>query len=433
MRRPRAYCDARVTPRRLIEPARLAGTAVLRTQSDDRLVDLVRDGNDRAFEAIVHRYRAPLLRYCRRFLSAARADDAVQQTFVNAVAAIRAGDAEINLRPWLYRIAHNAALNVLRQPGADHEEISEQIDGVETPPQALERGERFRTVVAAVRDLPDRQRDALVLQALEGRSYDEIAIELGVTGGAVRQLLNRARTTLREGVTALTPPALVTRLGGALDAPVADRVAQVVAGAGGAAALGKIAAVVAATTAVVGGAADGILSHDAAHHAAAAAGNRPAEVRARPAASPAVNASLRPVARVKPQHRAAARTIGTHRLAEPRHLRHDQPAPEGTGDDHGGSRGDDGGSHHGGGGGSGDSNSATTVTDDHSGSGGRGSDDGLSSGSSDSSGSGDTTSTTPLTDDSSGSTNSGPGGGDARLSSGSDDATSDGGTSSGSH
>src|SRR3954449_10841219 len=232
-------------PRRLIEPARLAGSAVLRTQSDDRLVDLVREGNERAFEAVVHRYRGPLLRYCSRFLSPVRAEDAVQQAFVNAYAALRDGDAEIQLRPWLYRIAHNAALNVLRSAGVETVPVDEQIDGVETPPQAFERGERFRTVVAAVRDLPERQRDALVLQALEGRSYDEIAVELGVTGGAVRQLLNRARTTLREGVTAFTPPALVARLGGAIDAPVAERVAQVVAGAGGGAALAKAGAVIA--------------------------------------------------------------------------------------------------------------------------------------------------------------------------------------------
>src|ERR671933_1076689 len=196
-----------MTPRQLMEPARLAGSAVLRTQADERLVDLVRDGNDRAFEAIVHRYRRPLLRYCARFLSPARAEDAVQQSFVNALAALRSNDAEINLRPWLYRIAHNAALNVLRQAGGDHEHLSEEIDGVETPPQAFERGQRLRDVVAAVQDLPGRQRDALVLQALEGRSYDEIAFELGVSGGAVRQLLNRARATLREAATSITPPA----------------------------------------------------------------------------------------------------------------------------------------------------------------------------------------------------------------------------------
>jgi RNA polymerase sigma factor (sigma-70 family) len=226
-----------VTPRRLIEPARLAGAAVLRTQSDDRLVDLVRDGNDSAFEAIVHRYRRPLLRYCGRFLTPARAEDAVQQAFVNAFGALRSGRAEIQLRPWLYRIAHNAALNVLRQAGADHVPIDEQIDGVETPPQAHERGERLRSVVAAVRELPERQRSALVLQALEGRSYDEIAMELGVSDGAVRQLLNRARTTLREGATALTPGALVARFGGAFEGPVAERIAQAVAGAGGGGAL----------------------------------------------------------------------------------------------------------------------------------------------------------------------------------------------------
>src|ERR671916_1885908 len=104
-----------MTPRRLIEPARLAGSAVLRTQSDERLVDLTREGNERAFEAIVHRYRRPLLRYCGRFLSPARAEDAVQQAFVNAYGALRDSDSAIQLRPWLYRIAHNAALNVLRQ------------------------------------------------------------------------------------------------------------------------------------------------------------------------------------------------------------------------------------------------------------------------------------------------------------------------------
>src|SRR4051812_11078983 len=242
-----------------MEPARLAGAAVLRTQSDDRLVDLVRDGNDSAFEAIVHRYRRQLLRYCGRMLAPARAEDAVQQAFVNAYGALRDSGADINLRPWLYRIAHNSALNVLRAAGADHVPVDEQIDGVETPPQAVERGERLRAVVAAVQQLPDRQRDAIVLQALEGRSYDEIAVELGVSGGAVRQLLNRARTTLREGVTALTPPALVARAGAALDAPVADRVAQVVAGAGGSAVLAKGVALIAMAGAVAGGAAEGVL------------------------------------------------------------------------------------------------------------------------------------------------------------------------------
>src|SRR4051794_21352380 len=247
--------EAPLPPKSLTEPARHAGTALLRSQTDSRLVDLTRDGNERAFEAIVQRYSRPLLRYCSRLLPPARAEDAVQQAFLSAHRAIHAGDAELNLRPWLYRIAHNASLNLLRQNGFDHEAMSEEIDGVETPPQAFERGERLRTVVAAVQDLPERQRSAIVLQAVEGRSYDEIAAELGVSDGAVRQLLNRARNTLREAAAALTPTGLLTRVassGG--EATVAERLAQTLAGAGGSALLAKAGATLVVAGAGAGGA-----------------------------------------------------------------------------------------------------------------------------------------------------------------------------------
>ena len=231
-----------MTPRRLIEPARLAGTALLHTQSDQRLVDLARSGNERAFEAIVARYRRPLLRYCRRLLPAERAEDAVQQTFLNAYRAIGAGEAELNLRPWLYRIAHNSALSLLRQNGWNHEQIDEQFDGVQQPPQAVEQSERVREVVRAVQALPERQRDAMVLRELEGRSYEEIAAALGVTDGAVRQLLNRARNTLRAAATALTPLPLAELCagGGAV-------------GAGGFAVAAKLGTVLVVAGAVAGG------------------------------------------------------------------------------------------------------------------------------------------------------------------------------------
>src|SRR3954468_1120097 len=242
-----------MTPRSLLAPARLAGRPVLRSQSDERLVDLVRAGSEPAFEAIVGRYRAPLLRYCRRILPATRAEDAVQQAFVSAFDAMRRDDAHIDLRPWLYRIAHNAALNALRDRGLKHAELDEQIDGVERPDQTMERRQGLRDVLGAVQDLPQRQRDAMVLRELEGRSYDEIAGALGVTGGAVRQLLNRARTTLRAGVTAVTPFPMVLRLWSGDGEPTAARVGELV-GAGGAGAL-TVAATALVTGAVVGGAA----------------------------------------------------------------------------------------------------------------------------------------------------------------------------------
>ena len=117
-----------MTPRLLIEPARLAGRPLLRMQTDERLVDLVRAGNDRAFEAIVDRYRRPLLRYCCRLLPPNRAEDVVQQAFLNAFAALRRNEAAIDLRPWLYRIAHNASLNALRENGWSDEELQAFVD-----------------------------------------------------------------------------------------------------------------------------------------------------------------------------------------------------------------------------------------------------------------------------------------------------------------
>lgn len=251
--------EADLTPRNLIEPARLAGGAVLRSQTDERLVDLVRAGNDRAFEAIVHRYRRPLLRYCGRFLAAARAEDVLQQTFLNAYRALKADERPIELRPWLYRIAHNAALNALRAAAPSGEELDEEIDGVERPDQAFERREKLAEVVAAVRALPPRQRDAIVLHELEGRSYDQIAAELHVSGGAVRQLLSRARTTLRAGATAIVPEGVLIRLASGGGEPVTGRVAEIVAAGGGTAALAKVGTAVVVAGAIAAGASEGPL------------------------------------------------------------------------------------------------------------------------------------------------------------------------------
>jgi RNA polymerase sigma factor (sigma-70 family) len=245
-----------MTPRALFHPARLARRPVLSTQSDERLVDLVRAGSEPAFETIVERYRRALMRYVSRLLPPERAEDVVQQSFVNAYEAMHRDDAELNLRPWLYRIAHNTALNALRDRGLRHDELDDRIDGVERPDQALERTQGLREVLVAVQALPDRQRDAIVLRELEGRSYEEIALALGVTDGAVRQLLNRARNSLRAAAAAVTPMPLLTRLASTDSAePVSARVAEMVGvGAAGSGALvAKVCATALVTGAVVSG------------------------------------------------------------------------------------------------------------------------------------------------------------------------------------
>jgi RNA polymerase sigma factor (sigma-70 family) len=247
-----------MTPRSLLHPARLARKPVLSSQSDERLVDLVRAGYEPAFETIVERYRRPLTRYVRGILPGERAEDAVQQSFVNAYEAIRRDDAELKLRPWLYRIAHNTALNGLRDRALAEQPLDERLDGVERPDQAFERRQGLAQVIAAVQELPERQRDAIVLRELEGRSYEEISAALGVTGGAVRQLLNRARNALRKAATAATPVGLLTRIPWAVPAePVGARVADL-CGVGAAAGAGALAAKVCATAVVTGAVIGGV-------------------------------------------------------------------------------------------------------------------------------------------------------------------------------
>ena len=169
--------------------------ALLRTQSDDRLVALAAGGHERAFEAIVERYRRPLLRHARRYLPEARAEDALQQALLSAWTALRRGDEVRELRPWLHRIVHNTALNALRASGYDYDELRETLEGSGGPAELAERRAVVRGTLAGLAALPERQRDALLQIAVEGRSQDEVAAELGLTQNAVRQLVHRARTS----------------------------------------------------------------------------------------------------------------------------------------------------------------------------------------------------------------------------------------------
>src|SRR4051794_9332221 len=164
---------------------------LLRTQSDERLVALARAGHERAFEAIVERYRRPLLRACRRVLPEARAEDALQQALLAAWRGLRRGDDVHELRPWLHRIAHNTALNQLRMSGYDFDELKDSLRIADGADDELERRAVVRQTLASLANLPERQREALLAIAVAGRSQDEVAGELGLSSGAVRQLVHR--------------------------------------------------------------------------------------------------------------------------------------------------------------------------------------------------------------------------------------------------
>lgn len=246
-------------PRLSFPSVRFMSSRLLRSQSDERLVELTRAGHAEAFEAIVGRYRRPLLRYCERLLPESQAEDAVQDVLTRAHAALERTEGEMHLRAWLYRIAHNASISVLRQRVATLEPLTEDLDGVERPDQAFERSQDFRDLIASVQALPEQQRNAITLRELEGRSYEEISAALGVSEGAVQQLVHRARTKLRAAAAAVMPPAFAIRLPWSGSPEAAARAAELgTAGGGfGAAALVNVCAAAVVAGAIVSGATSG--------------------------------------------------------------------------------------------------------------------------------------------------------------------------------
>jgi RNA polymerase sigma factor (sigma-70 family) len=213
---------------------------LLAAQSDQRLVTLVSEGHERAFEALVQRYRRSLLRYCRRIgLSDARAEDVLQQAFLQAWMALGRGTEVRELQPWLYRIVHNAAVNAMRSPTeGPHSELTDALQAGAVPAgeSELERRIAVRDALGEVAALPRMQRQAIFLTAVDGQSHDEVASALGITHGALRGLLYRARSTLRGAAAALTPqPLLAWACAGAgPGAPTAERLAELTAGGGAA-------------------------------------------------------------------------------------------------------------------------------------------------------------------------------------------------------
>jgi RNA polymerase sigma factor (sigma-70 family) len=217
----------------------------LSAQPDARLAELSRAGDERAFELLVRRHRRGLARYSRRVgLPEHRVEDVLQQALTRAWLALDRGVEVREVRAWLYRIVHNAALNSIRgERRHDHESIETVL-----PAHALRAAGEIdgalhaRDALGHVAALPELQRDAIVLTAIEGRSHEEAAGLLGVSDGAVRGLLYRARTTLRSAAAALSPQGLLSLLGRASGDGAAERAAELSAGgaaAGAAGILGK--------------------------------------------------------------------------------------------------------------------------------------------------------------------------------------------------
>ncbi|HZL49095.1 MAG TPA: sigma-70 family RNA polymerase sigma factor, partial [Solirubrobacteraceae bacterium] len=178
---------------------------LLRLQSDEKLVALTRRGQHAAFETLFSRYQSRLLSFCRHMLSSKEdAEDVLQEVFTAAFNAILADEREINVRPWLYRIARNRSLNHLRRAsavGVDSMDIHFAEGGISTGDKVLRR-ESFRQLIGDVQQLPETQRTALLLREIDALSYEQIAHAMETTVPSVKSLLVRARISLAEAAEA---------------------------------------------------------------------------------------------------------------------------------------------------------------------------------------------------------------------------------------
>ncbi len=181
-------------------PAAQTRRMIERAPSDEVLIRRLRAGDVRAFDAIDARYRAALTRHAEWRLGPSRrvlAEELVQDTFLRAYRSLVAGDRDVLLRPWLYRILQNAIIDELRRP-APVDGPGDDVPGpsAEAAWEVALRREQLRELVADVVALPVRQRQALVGHVLEGLDHGTLAASLGTTVGGSKGLVNRARASL---------------------------------------------------------------------------------------------------------------------------------------------------------------------------------------------------------------------------------------------
>jgi RNA polymerase sigma factor (sigma-70 family) len=193
----------------LSHPSSITGlrgpSALLRLQSDERLITLTRRGQHAAFEVLCARYQTRLLSFCRHMLASREdAEDVLQEVFAAAFNAVLADERAINVRPWLYRIARNRSLNHLRRAsaiGVDSMDVHFADGGISTGDKVMRR-ESFHELIADVHQLPETQRTALLLREIDALSYDQIALAMDTTVPSVKSLLVRARISLAEAAEA---------------------------------------------------------------------------------------------------------------------------------------------------------------------------------------------------------------------------------------
>ena len=179
--------------------------------ADAELVVRALSGREDGFEELVRRYQRPIVAYVYRMVGDYDAAlDLAQEVFIRVYNSLGRYRAEFKFSTWIYRIAHNAAIDHLRRVGASRtEEMTVEGEGGDsfekplaskapTPEQETERGERRAEIEEVVGQLPHAYRELIVLRHSHDLSYDEIAEVTGLPLGTVKNRIFRAREAMRE-------------------------------------------------------------------------------------------------------------------------------------------------------------------------------------------------------------------------------------------
>ena len=170
--------------------------------NENELVTRAQSGDRNAFSELVHIHSQGVLNVIYRMCGDMQvAEDAAQETFIQAWLRLPSYRPQSSLRNWLYRIAVNTAIDILRKEKRILPSAVEDLsltDSRPGPEALLANSERAEIVQEAVLTLPDASRAVLVLREFEGFSYQEISESLEIPVGTVMSRLNYARKLLRE-------------------------------------------------------------------------------------------------------------------------------------------------------------------------------------------------------------------------------------------
>ena len=179
----------------------LLSNAASSADSEKKWMLRFKEGDETAFGELLRRYEKPVINLAFKFLGGREeAEDAAQETFLEIYRRAGSYQPTGKLSSWIFTIAAHICLNLKRKkkraPEIPLEETAESP--IHTPPGILERAELQPAVGKALLALPDTQRLAVILAQFEGMTLEEISRVLGVSAGAVKQLLHRAKNSLKN-------------------------------------------------------------------------------------------------------------------------------------------------------------------------------------------------------------------------------------------